>query len=149
MHLFYRFNSHITLIISYCFRYARFLTDMFSQIMVICRIQYHKRGDIVYEEKFPARLAQLRCAKGVSARDMSLSIGQNPGYINDIESRNALPSMSSFFFICEYLDITPHEFFDFESNDPHKLGELSDLLKQLDTTQLDTIITLVKGLLKK
>ena len=61
----------------------------------------------MYEEKFPIRLAKLRTAKGVSARDMSLSIGQNAGYINNIENGKALPSMAGFFFICEYLGITP------------------------------------------
>ena len=40
-----------------------------------------------YEEKFAERLAQLRMTKGVSARDMSLSIGQSTGYINNIENK--------------------------------------------------------------
>lgn len=35
----------------------------------------------MYEKEFSQRLAQLRLQKGISARDMSLSIGQNPGYI--------------------------------------------------------------------
>ena len=70
----------------------------------------------MYDEQFPIRLAKLRTEKGVSARDMSLSIGQNPGYINNIETGKALPSMSSFFFICEYLNITPQDFFDIEWN---------------------------------
>ena len=38
----------------------------------------------MYEDDFPRRLAQLRGLKGVSARAMSLSIGQTPGYINTI-----------------------------------------------------------------
>lgn len=38
------------------------------------------------EKEFSLRLARLRSEKGVSARDMSLSMGQNPGYINNIES---------------------------------------------------------------
>lgn len=46
----------------------------------------------MYEDEFPLRLTQLRNKKGVSARDMSLSIGQNPGYINNIESGKAMPS---------------------------------------------------------
>ena len=68
----------------------------------------------MYEDEFPLRLAQLRNKKGVSARDMSLSIGQNPGYINNIESGKAMPSMACFFYICEYLNISPKDFFDFE-----------------------------------
>lgn len=57
----------------------------------------------MYEELFPNRLSQLRNQKNVSARDMSLSIGQNPGYINNIETGKALPSMASFFFISNTL----------------------------------------------
>ena len=41
----------------------------------------------MYEDKFVNRLIQLRNQKGISARDMSLSIGQNPGYINNIGKR--------------------------------------------------------------
>lgn len=53
----------------------------------------------MYEEEFPIRLAKLRNQKGTSARDMSLSIGQNAGYINNIETGKALPSISSFFYM--------------------------------------------------
>ncbi|MBR6728287.1 MAG: helix-turn-helix transcriptional regulator [Clostridia bacterium] len=103
----------------------------------------------MYQEDFAIRLARLRSQRGVSARDMSLSIGQNAGYINTIESGKALPSMSAFFFICDYLRITPAEFFDTESTAPKKLNTLIDDLKRLDETQLDSIAVLVKGLVKK
>ena len=53
----------------------------------------------MYKELFCERLAQLRIKKGVSARDMSLSLGQSPGYINNIENRKNLPSMAAFFNI--------------------------------------------------
>ena len=46
-----------------------------------------------------------------SAREMSLALGQNPSYINRIENGKALPSMQGFFSICEYLQITPGDFF--------------------------------------
>ena len=39
------------------------------------------------EKDFSLRLAKLREEKGVSARDMSLSMGQNPGYINNIAAK--------------------------------------------------------------
>ena len=57
------------------------------------------------EKSFCERLSRLRMQKGVSARDMSLSIGQNPGYINNIETGKALPSMSNFFYIFIFLII--------------------------------------------
>ncbi len=64
------------------------------------------------EFDFGRRLSQLRERKGVSARDMSLSMGQNPGYINKVENGKAMPSMEVFFYICEFLAITPSDFFD-------------------------------------
>ena len=101
-----------------------------------------------FEEMFAERLAKLRIAKGVSARDMSLSIGQSAGYINNIENKNNLPSMRAFFYICEYLDITPQEFFEFDSKNPQKLNDIIDNLKKLDNQQLENISAIVKGLVK-
>ena len=95
----------------------------------------------MYEQFFAERVAQLRGKKGVSARDMSLSLGQNRNYINQIESGKALPSMQVFFYICEYFGITPMQFFDDGAENPVKLGELIDNLKQLD----DTALTHVNG----
>lgn len=100
----------------------------------------------VYEEDFALRLSRLRLNKNVSARDMSLSIGQNAGYINNIENGKALPSMSNFFFICEYLDITPQEFFETDSEQPKKLRALVKDLKRLDRQQFDLIAALVKNM---
>lgn len=101
------------------------------------------------EKDFALRLAQLREKKGVSARDMSLSMGQNPGYINNIESGKSLPSLPGIFYICDYLGVTPSEFFDLESKNPTKLDAIIKDLKYLDDKQLDTISTLVKDLIRK
>lgn len=103
----------------------------------------------MYEEQFPIRLVKLRTEKGVSARDMSLSIGQNAGYINNIENGKALPSMAGFFFICEYLGITPQEFFDFESEQPGLLDSVTSNLKKLNKRQLKNISEIVEDLAKK
>ena len=51
-------------------------------------------GTTMHEDDFCKRLIQLRLEKGVSARDMSLSIGQSEAYINRIENRKMLPSPS-------------------------------------------------------
>lgn len=95
------------------------------------------------------RLARLREKKGVSARDMSLSIGQNEGYINNIETGKSNPSLDGIFFICDYLGITPSEFFDTESTHPSKLNSIIKDMKKLNDSQLDTIAALVKDLAKK
>lgn len=101
------------------------------------------------EKDFSLRLAQLREKKGVSARDMSLSIGQNPGYINNIESGKSMPSLSGIFYICEYLGITPCEFFDFGSDHPAKISEMLNDIKQLNDKQLAAVSEIIKELLKK
>ena len=99
-------------------------------------------------EDFCKRLAQLRINKGVSARDMSLSIGQSPNYINGIEGGKNYPSMETFFYICDYFEITPKEFFDLESSDPTKASELMDVIKVLPGEQIDSLIALGKAIRK-
>lgn len=106
-------------------------------------------GDIMDEKDFSLRLAQLREKKRVSARDMSLSIGQNPGYINNIESGKSMPSLTGIFYICEYLGIAPHEFFDLSSKNPSRLNDIMVNLKKLDDKQLETIDVLIKYIIKE
>ena len=111
----------------------------------------HFRGygdDCMTEQEFSLRLAKLRTDKGVSARDMSLSMGQNPGYINNIETGKSMPSLTGIFYICDYLGITPKELFDTETQNPTKASELYTIAKGLSNEQLDLLIALAKGLQK-
>ena len=66
----------------------------------------------MYEEFTQERIAELRAQSGHSARDISLTLGQNDAYINKIENKKSLPSLKGLFYICEYFKITPQEFFD-------------------------------------
>ena len=86
-------------------------------------------GITKYEEMFCKRLTQLRLEKGVSARDMSLSLGQSESYINRVENHKMLPSMTVFFYICEYFGMTPGEFF----SDNSLSLEATEAAKKLDT----------------
>jgi len=95
------------------------------------------------------RIAQLRLNMGVSARDMSLTLGQADNYINHIENKKSMPSTASFFYICEYLRVTPQEFFDEGNNSPEKLNELVADLKKLDEKALSHIVGIVKEMLGK
>lgn len=100
------------------------------------------------KEDFAKRLTELRINKGVSARDMSLSLGQSAGYINNIENGINLPSMTTFFYICEYLEIEPKDFFDMKSTNPTKANELLKIVKLLHNEQIDNLIALAKDLQK-
>ena len=102
----------------------------------------------MYEELFYKRLAELRMKKGVSARDMSLSIGQAAGYINSLENKNGFPSMQVFFYICEYLGVTPAEFFDEDNSDPAEFREIINDLNVLDVENLKSVKAIIKGLKK-
>lgn len=97
----------------------------------------------LYEKRFQQRVAQLRKNKGISARDMSLSLGQNSGYINHIEKQQALPSLTVFFNMCEYFGITPVQFFDSDLKNPELIEKIMIDLKKLDKKQLQCLSTII------
>ncbi|MGN1349841.1 MAG: helix-turn-helix domain-containing protein [Anaerovoracaceae bacterium] len=97
-----------------------------------------------YEEFFSERLTQLRQQNGASAREMSLAIGQNGSYINRIENGKAFPSMQCFFYICEFLQVSPSDFFDMDARYPSQLRSMSEDLKKLDMDQLNAINAVIQ-----
>ena len=84
-----------------------------------------------------------------SAREMSLALGQNPSYINRIENGKALPSMQGFFSICEYLKITPAEFFNDEVEQPGEIRALVEKLQKLPQEQLRLVEQITEQFLNK
>jgi len=85
-----------------------------------------------YIKEFANRLYILRTEQNVSAREMSLSLGQTHSYINGIELEKCFPSMLNFFYICEYLNVTPFEFFDYTNTIPKQTNILYNEIKKLD-----------------
>ncbi len=102
-----------------------------------------------YIEWFYKRVYELRTQKGVSAREMSLSLGQSESYINKIENKRTLPSFTGFIYICEYLGITPEEFFDTQSASPKKTKELTAELEKLTPEQAEHILQIVRDITGK
>jgi transcriptional regulator with XRE-family HTH domain len=102
----------------------------------------------MYEEFFAKRISQLRTSKCISARDMSLSLGQSESYINKIENGKSFPSMQVFFYICEYFNITPKEFFDDGTSNPALIQAIIHDLNTLDEKQITNIHEIIKGLKK-
>lgn len=99
-----------------------------------------------YIEWFYKRLTELRIQKGVSARDMSLSLGQSESYINKIENHRTLPSFTGFIYICEYFGISPQEFFNENTQAPQKTKELISEIEKLTPEKTEHLILLVKDL---
>ena len=54
--------------------------------------------------------------------------------------------MQSFFYICEYLGVTPQEFFDEGNACPQKLKEFVQEARKLDERALSDILVIIKRL---
>ncbi len=94
------------------------------------------------------RITQLRLQKGVSEYKMSYDLGHSRGYINNISSGKALPSLAEFFAICEYFEITAVEFFDSDSNDPKLMKEIINGIGELNKSDLELVQLMVDRLRK-
>ena len=95
--------------------------------------------------EFGRRISQLRIAKGVSAREMSLDSGQSPSYVNNIENAKNYPSMAAFFALCDQLSISPQDFFNTDIKNPSKIDELMAIVQGLDDEKLELLIRLAKS----
>lgn len=103
----------------------------------------------VVKSGFAGSLRRLRERKGVSAREMSLSLGQGASYINDIESGRNLPSMAMFFEICEYLQSTPLEFFAYTAGLSEAANVLLTFTELLPAEDLELLSQLAQRLQKR
>ena len=98
------------------------------------------------EQYIKQRIAKLRTEKGISAREMSLQLGQSTGYINSIENNVNLPSMTAFFYICDYFGITPSEFFDETLKYPVQYKNIIGELNHLSPDDCELILNLLKSM---
>jgi len=104
----------------------------------------------IYSNKeFGLRLARLREQRQVSARQMSLDMGQNKNYISSIESGNNYPTMGNFFYICCYLKITPKGFFEEKEHSPVPGHDFSDLILHLPQTAQNHLYLMLADLMDK
>ncbi|MBQ6702151.1 MAG: helix-turn-helix transcriptional regulator [Clostridia bacterium] len=99
------------------------------------------------EPKFISdRISVLRTKKNVSEYRMSTDLGHSKSYIQSISSGKSMPSMGEFLYICEYLGVTPKEFFDDSINDPQLVRELYELSRYLSEENLKILVDLAKRL---
>jgi transcriptional regulator with XRE-family HTH domain len=95
------------------------------------------------------RITELRMRKGVSEYKMSRELGHANSYINGIVARKALPALREFLYICEYLEITPKDFFDEEISDPQPLREVYEEVKDLSSEDLLLLVQIIKRMKRK
>lgn len=92
------------------------------------------------------RITLLRLKKNVSEYQMSRDLGHGRSYIQNIVSGHSNPSMPEFLYMCEYLGVTPKEFFDEEINDPALLRRACEGLRKLDERDLQVLMELIDRL---
>lgn len=90
------------------------------------------------------RITQLRMQNGVSEYKMSLDMGHSKSYIQSISSGKALPSLSEFLYICEYLHVTPKEFFDTGDNFPQLTHNLYEITRKLPADDIKMLTQLAE-----
>lgn len=78
------------------------------------------------------RITELRLKKGISEYKMSTDMGHSRSYIQSVSSGRSLPSWSEFFYMCDYFDITPAEFFDDSLDNPEIIHKAVEGLNTLD-----------------
>lgn len=96
------------------------------------------------EENFiRERLTQLRMKRNVSEYKMSLDLGHSKSYIQSIVSGRAMPSMTEFLYICDYLDVTPAEFFDEQIENPALLKQIIEKARAMGDDDLHLLCQLM------
>lgn len=95
------------------------------------------------------RISYLRTKKGISEYKMSLDLGHSKSYIQSISSGKALPSMSEFLYICEYLGVSPKEFFDSGIEEPQLVNELNAHINGMSEDNLKALISVAIQIKKK
>lgn len=98
------------------------------------------------EKDFSIRLSIIREQKNISARNLSLQLNKNPGYINKLEAKQVFPSMEMFFQICRLLEITPTDFFNTDIECPEEIKKIITNLQKLDAATLSHIAAVIDDL---
>lgn len=105
-----------------------------------------QKDTIDAKEGFAKRLSDLRMQKGTSAREMSLSLGEGAGYISNIENGYSWPSVEMLFEICEYLKVSPCEFFSYTQSNKQGWSYFKPIFEKLDPDEKELIIALINKL---
>ncbi len=92
------------------------------------------------------RISVLRTKKNVSEYRMSTDLGHSKSYMQSISSGRAVPSLGEFLYICEYLGVTPGEFFDEEMKEPQLVQKLCELTRHMCEADLKVLISTAERL---
>lgn len=92
------------------------------------------------------RISVLRTKMNVSEYRMSTDLGHSKSYMQSISSGRSMPSLGEFLYICEYLGVTPKEFFDEDMKEPQLVQKLCELTRNMSEADLNILISTAKRL---
>lgn len=92
------------------------------------------------------RISVLRTKKNVSEYRMSTDLGHSKSYMQSISSGRSMPSLGEFLYICEYLGVTPKEFFDESIKEPQLVQRLCELTRNMSEADLNILISTAERL---
>lgn len=92
------------------------------------------------------RISVLRTKKNVSEYRMSTDLGHSKSYMQSISSGRSMPSLGEFLYICEYLGVTPKEFFDDDMKEPQLVEKLCELTRNMSEADLNVLISTAERL---
>lgn len=98
------------------------------------------------EAFFRKRITELRIKKGVSEYKMSRDLGHSNSYIQGIVTGRSWPSMAEFLYMCEYLAVTPKDFFDEQIENPELVNKVITGARQLKEKDLSVILSTIERL---
>ena len=80
---------------------------------------------------------------------MSYDLGHSRGYIYNISSGKALPPMKEFLTICDYLGVSPSEFFDESSSNPELIQMALNGMRKLSEDDQLLLLNIINRLNKQ
>ena len=89
------------------------------------------------------RIIQLLMANHISEHKASLDLGRSSAYIRQICNGTSLPSMESFLDICEYLNITPRDFFDEELPVSEVKNNLYQAINKISDKEAEMVLSYI------
>lgn len=89
------------------------------------------------------RITELRMKKEVSEYKMSLDLGHSKSYIQSIVSGRSLPSMTEFLYMCDYLGVTPKDFFDQGHQNPMLIETALEGMRRLSDKDLNILLDII------
>ncbi len=103
----------------------------------------------MYEDFVPERAGKVADTERRICTRYVLVVRTGKQLYQQHRKQKSLPAMQSFFYICEYLGVTPQEFFDEGNACPEALQEFIEEARKLDSRSMSYILGIMKELNSK